>query len=232
MTRSADVPCALPGKVYGIILAGGQSRRMGRDKASVLCGGRSLLALVKARLEPQCAGLVVSRQSGVSGPPKCGLPVVEDDIAGHAGPLAGILAGLDWLARHRAGAMHAVVAAVDTPFLPLDLVERLAAERDRTGAVLACAASGERRHPAVGLWPVALRHALRSFLVEESLRKLGAFLDRHPLAVAAWPAHPFDPFSQPQHARRSRGGGSCWSSDSASLSMRSPEDVASGRAAQ
>ena len=108
--------------------------------------------------------------------------------------MAGILAGLDWLAHHRAGATHAVIAAVDTPFLPLDLVEKLAAERDRAGAVLACAASGERRHPTVGLWPVALRYALRSYLAEENLRKVGVFLDRHPLAIAVWPTHPFDPF--------------------------------------
>ncbi len=167
---------------------------MGRDKTTVLCGGRSLLALVKARLEPQCAGLVLSRQSGSAGASEWGLPLVTDDISGHAGPLAGILAGLDWLARQRDGATHAVTAAVDTPFLPLDLVERLAAERDRTGAVLACAASGERRHPTVGLWPVALRHALRSYLAEENLRKMGIFLDRHPLAVAVWPTYPFDPF--------------------------------------
>ncbi len=180
--------------VYGIILAGGQSRRMGRDKSAVLCGGRSLLALVNARLAPQCAGLVLSRQSGSERPPGFEGPEVMDDVPGNAGPLAGILAGLDWLAQHRDGATHAVIAAVDTPFLPLDLVERLAAERDRAGAVLACAASGERRHPAVGLWPVALRHALRASLVEENLRKVGAFLDRHPLAIAVWPTHPFDPF--------------------------------------
>ena len=194
MTRSAGVPCALPGKVYGIILAGGRSRRMGRDKASLLCGGRSLLALVKARLEPQCAELVLSRQSGRCGPSELGLPVVEDDPPVQAGPLGGILAGLDWLARHRPDAMHAVVSAVDTPFLPLDLVERLASERDRTGAVLACAASGDRRHPVVALWPVALRHALRPVLVDEGCRKIAGFLDRYPLAIAVWPAHPFDPF--------------------------------------
>ena len=184
----------MPSEVYGIILAGGQSRRMGRDKAAVLCGGRPLLDLVKARLEPQCAGLVLSRQSGSAEASEWGLPLVTDDMPGHAGPLAGILAGLDWLAQQRGGATHAVVAAVDTPFLPLDLVERLEVERDRAGAVLACAASGERRHPAVGLWPVALRHLIRAYLVEENLRKLGAFLDRYPVAVAVWPTHPFDPF--------------------------------------
>ena len=120
--------------------------------------------------------------------------MVEDDPPGHAGPLGGILAGLDWFARHRADATHAVVTAVDTPFLPPDLVQRLVAERDRTGAVLACAASGDRRHPAVALWPVALRHSLRSALVDEGLRKLGTFFDRYPVAEAVWPAHPFDPF--------------------------------------
>lgn len=184
----------MPSEVYGIILAGGQSRRMGRDKATVLCGGRPLLAWVKARLGPQCAGLVLSRQDRMSAPADIDLPVVMDDRPGHAGPLAGILAGLDWVAQHRAGVTHAVLATVDTPFLPHDLVRRLAAERDRAGAVLACAASGERRHPTVGLWPVALRQALRAYLADESLRKVGDFIDRHPLAVAVWPSHPFDPF--------------------------------------
>ena len=184
----------MPSEVYGIVLAGGQSRRMGRDKATVLCGGRSLLTWVKTRLEPQCAGLVLSRQSGGAGVSEWGLPLVTDDRPGHAGPLAGILAGLDWLSQQGTGATHAVVATVDTPFLPLDLVERLAAERDRAGAVLACAASGERRHPAVGLWPVALRHAIRGYLAEENLRKLGAFVDRQSSATAVWPTHPFDPF--------------------------------------
>lgn len=181
-------------EVYGIILAGGHARRMGQDKAGVICGGRSLLTLVKARLAPQCVELVLSRQNGSPASVESGLMVVADDPPGHAGPLGGILAGLDWLAQHRADAVHAVVSAVDTPFLPSDLVERLAAERDRTGAVLACAASGDRRHPAVGLWPVALRHSLRSVLADEGLRKVGAFLDRYPLAVAVWPVLPIDPF--------------------------------------
>ena len=180
--------------IHGIVLAGGRSSRMGRDKAGVEIGGRTLLSRTIERLRPQCGALVVSRHDGTLDSPAHGLPVVADGVPGRAGPLAGILAGLDWVAGVDPAATHAVSVPVDAPFLPSDLVARLAEAREAAGAGACCAASGERRHPAVALWPVAARHRLRTALVGEGLRRLGAFLDGLAPAVARWPVEPFDPF--------------------------------------
>jgi molybdopterin-guanine dinucleotide biosynthesis protein A len=122
------------------------------------------------------------------------LPVVADDVEGFAGPLAGVLAGLDWAARNAPGAQ--VIASVpgDCPFLPRDLVERLSAARETESATLACARSGDWRHPVVGLWPVALREDLRRALIDEGLRKIEVWTARHGVAIASWPDHPVDPF--------------------------------------
>ncbi len=182
------------GTIPGIVLAGGRSSRMGRDKAGVEVGGRSLLTRTIERLRPQCGPLVVSRHDGTLDGPDHGLPLVADGVAGRAGPLAGILAGLDWVAEVNPAATHAVTVPVDAPFLPTDLVVRLTAAREAASAGACCAASGERRHPVVALWPVAARHRLREALAIEGLRRLGAFLDRLDPAVASWPVEPFDPF--------------------------------------
>ena len=183
-----------PDRVHGIVLAGGRSSRMGRDKAGVEVGGRSLLSRTVERLSPQCRALVISRHDGRLDGPNHGLPVVADGVPGQAGPLAGILAGLDWVAGVDPAATHAVSVPVDAPFLPADLVMRLVAAREAAGAGACCAASGGRRHPAVALWPVAARERLREALVGEGLRRLGAVLDRLDPAVAVWPVEPFDPF--------------------------------------
>lgn len=185
-------PRAAP--IHGIVLAGGRSSRMGRDKAGVEIGGRSLLSRTIERLRPQCAGLVVSRHDGTLDGPDGGLPVVADGFSDQAGPLAGILAGLDWVAGVDPAALHAVSVPVDAPFLPPDLVARLIDAREAAGAGACCAASGERRHPVVALWPVAARHRLRAALVGEGLRRLGTALDGLDPAVARWPVEPFDPF--------------------------------------
>ncbi|GGG38548.1 molybdenum cofactor guanylyltransferase MobA [Chelatococcus composti] len=178
----------------GALLAGGLARRMGGgDKPLRLVGGRPILDHVVERMAPQCAGLVINANGDPARFASYGLPVVPDDVPGFAGPLAGVLAVLDHVARRRQAEWIVTVAA-DTPFLPPDLVARLHAAREEEGAMLACAASGGRTHPVIGLWPVSIREDLRRALVGEGERKIDRFTARFPLAVAEWPAEPFDVF--------------------------------------
>ena len=180
---------------YGLLLAGGLSRRMGGgDKSLNEVGGKPILAHVVDRLAPQCVGLVLNANGDPERFAAYNLPIVADDVPGFAGPLAGVLAGLDWLADRRPDVGWAVSVAGDTPFIPADLVARLHAQRIAEHAQLSCAASGGRTHPVIGLWAVSLRQSLRSFLVDEGERKVGAFVSRHRAAYASWPVEPFDPF--------------------------------------
>jgi molybdopterin-guanine dinucleotide biosynthesis protein A len=122
------------------------------------------------------------------------LPVVADGVADFPGPLAGILAGLDWTATHAPGTEWMASVPGDCPFLPRELLARLHAARAEQGTPLACARSGDWRHPVVGLWQVGLREDLRQALTVEGLRKIEVWTARHGVALAAWPAQPFDPF--------------------------------------
>jgi molybdopterin-guanine dinucleotide biosynthesis protein A len=181
-------------RCFGIILAGGQARRMGGvDKPLIEVGGAPILEHLVRRLAPQCAGLALNANGDPERFAGFGLPVVADNVAGFAGPLAGVLAGLDHAASH-GDAELALSVPADTPFIPEDLVARLAAARAAAGAEIAVAASGGRTHHAIALWPVALRHALRHALVEEDMRKVSAFIERYPSALAEWPVEPYDPF--------------------------------------
>ncbi len=181
---------------------------MGHDKALVRLGGVPLVAWTAGRLAPQCGALAVSRHDGQLEGCDLGLPLLADGDLGGAGPLAGLLAGLDWAAAVVAEATHAVTVAVDSPFLPEDFVARLLAARDAGGAEAAVASSGGRRHPVAALWPVRARHALRAAMLGEGLRRVGLFLDRFRPAVADWPTAPFDPF----------------------LNLNTPEDLAAAEA--
>ena len=184
-----------PGKPLGVVLAGGLARRMGGgDKARLRIGGRTILERVLARLKPQCAALILNANGDPARFADTGLAVIPDSVPDFAGPLAGILAGLDWAAREAPDVADIVSVPGDCPFLPEDLVARLSAARTREAAPLACARSGEWRHPVVGLWPVALRGDLRQALVAEGMRKIEAWTARHGVAVADWPAVPVDPF--------------------------------------
>ena len=185
----------MTGKPLGVVLAGGLARRMGGgDKARLRIGGRTILERVLARLKPQCAALILNANGDPARFADTGLAVVPDSVPDFAGPLAGILAGLDWAATEATDVADIVSVPGDCPFLPEDLVARLSAARAREAAPLACARSGEWRHPVVGLWPVALRGDLRQALVAEGLRKIEAWTARHGVAVADWPALPVDPF--------------------------------------
>jgi molybdenum cofactor guanylyltransferase len=164
------------------------SRRMvGGDKALRLLGGRPLLERVIERLRPQTAALVLNANGDPARFAGYGLPVVADSIPDFAGPLAGILAGLDWTAAHRSDCPVVASVATDAPFLPENLVGRLAQGMEAAGAELACAASGGQSHPVIGLWPVRLRDELRRALLEEGTRKVDVWTARYRLAIVQFP---------------------------------------------
>ena len=181
--------------MIGAILAGGRATRLGGvDKGLMQIGGRPILARIVSNLRPQCDGLVLNANGDPARFAKFGLPTVADSIEGFQGPMAGILACLDWAAARYPGASHVLVAPADTPFLPADLATRLDGKRRDASAVVVCASSGGARHPVVSLWSVALRDDLRRALTEDGLRKVGLFLERHAVSIVDWPVVPHDPF--------------------------------------
>ena len=174
--------------VLGLLLAGGLSRRMGGgDKSLRPLHDRPLLQHVIERMRPQVAALVLNANGDPARFAQFDLPVVGDSVPDFAGPLAGILAGLDWAAAHRPDCPLVASVATDAPFLPADLVSGLLAGMDAQGADLACAASGGQAHPVIGLWPVRLRDDLRRALVEEGVRKVDVWTSRYRLATVSFP---------------------------------------------
>ena len=182
-------------KIVGLLLAGGQSRRMGGgDKPLRMLGGVTLLERVIERLRPQVDALVLNANGDPARFARYALPVVADGLPDFAGPLAGVLAGLEWVAAHRPDCRSLASVATDAPFVPRDLVARLVAGCQTADADLACAASGGRSHPVFGLWPVRLREDLRHALVVEGIRKVDLWTARHRLATVRFPDQPVDPF--------------------------------------
>ncbi|MEO0389506.1 MAG: molybdenum cofactor guanylyltransferase MobA [Pseudomonadota bacterium] len=180
----------------GVILAGGQARRMGGgDKGRLRLGGRSLFAHVQDRIAPQVAHLAINANGDPARLADLGLPVLPDSVANYPGPLAGVLAGLDWAAT--LGAHTLVTVAADTPFFPEDLVPRLLLGAEAMPAPLALAATLEQgrrvRHPTFGLWPVALRDDLRAALAD-GVRKVVAWTQPHGAQDVVFPSDGFDPF--------------------------------------
>jgi molybdopterin-guanine dinucleotide biosynthesis protein A len=179
----------------GLVLAGGLARRMGGgDKPRTMIGGQTILSRVIERLAPQCTRLILNANGDPSRFADTKLPVIADDVPDFAGPLAGVLAGLDWAAANAPGTEYVASVPGDCPFLPRDMVTRLHQARLAAKQPLACARSGEWRHPVVALWPVSLRDDLRRGLTEEGLRKIEIWTARHGIALADWPAEPIDPF--------------------------------------
>lgn len=166
----------------------------GGDKALIEIGGRTILDRVLETLRPQCSGIVLNANGDPARFARFGLPVIPDDIPDFAGPLAGILAGLDWMAKHTPDCRWMTSVPGDCPFLPEDFVSRLHAARMRENKPLACARSGDWRHPVAGLWPVDLRGNLRRALEGEGLHKIEVWTARHGVAIAEWPDRPVDPF--------------------------------------
>ena len=175
-----------------VVLAGGLARRMGGgDKPLREIAGRTMLDRVLERLAPQAAPLAINANGDPARFAAWGLPVLPDPMEGFPGPLAGILAAMDWAAGH--GLDWVVTMPGDTPFLPEDFVARLHAAREATGVPLACAASAGHTHPPCGLWQTGLRDALRSAMAAGE-RKIDRWTALHGVAHAEWPAEPLDPF--------------------------------------
>jgi molybdopterin-guanine dinucleotide biosynthesis protein A len=184
--------------VFGILLAGGRSSRMGGgDKCLRMLAERPILARIIERLKPQVCGMVINANGDPSRFAPFGLPVVGDGIAGFAGPLAGVQAGLQWVKANRPDIRQAVTVATDTPFFPDDLVQRfLAALEDKPALVVA--RSEEGVHPVIGLWPVTLAAELEASL-QQGMRKAGAWTEQHeaievPFAEVEVGGRRIDPF--------------------------------------
>jgi len=176
-----------------VILAGGRATRMGGgDKPLKVLRGVPILSHVLARVARDGRALVLNANGDPDRFAPFGLPVVADAESDFPGPLAGILAGLDWAAaRGMAGDVLSVPG--DCPFIPHDLGERLEEARQAAGVPLACAGSGGWTHPVIGLWPVSLREELRTAMAAGE-RKIDRFTARFGCATAEWPVEPFDPF--------------------------------------
>ncbi len=203
----------LPGNdVAGVVLAGGLARRMGGgDKTLKTIGGRPMLAMVIDRIAPQVSALAINANGDPARFATFNLPVIADTIAGFAGPLAGILAGMGWAKANHPGCRYLASVAGDTPFFPADLIARLAEGCGDAEDTIALAASANGIHPVFGLWPVALVDELEEFLTKGDTRKILAFTDRyvrlnvpfdHIEPAGGEPVDPFFNINAPQDVAR------------------------------
>jgi len=185
--------------VTGVVLAGGQSRRMGGgDKGLLELAGKPMLRHVIDRLAPQVSTTVINANGDPRRFAAFALPVVADTVEGFVGPLAGVLAGMRWSTANAPAARGIGTAPGDAPLLPRDLVERLmeaVAEREDS---IAIAQSGGEVHPVIGLWPIALMRDLEEQL-KAGVRKVLDWTGRHGTVAVAFPCQRFcglsiDPF--------------------------------------
>lgn len=175
--------------IVGVVLAGGKSSRMGKDKATVMLRGKTLLDHAVSRLSPQVGALAISANAPLETP----LPVIGDPVAGHAGPLAGILAGLEWATALRPQPSQVAFVPVDAPHVPADLVARLVAESD--GVKIIAARSQGRAHPVFSLWPLSLAPLLHIHFSAGGTRKVQEFIEQHPHHYVDFASQPdSDPF--------------------------------------
>lgn len=184
--------------VAGVLLIGGLSRRMnGTNKGLLDLGGKPLLAHGLERLRCQVSTVAINANHDLADMEQFGVPVIRDPVEGYQGPLAGLLAGMDWAAETVPDADWLMTVAGDTPFFPEDLVDQLKEMSEGAGVVLA--ESDGFPHPVFGLWRLELREALRTFLAVEETRKVRVFSDRHnvrfcPIEPVILNGHQIDPF--------------------------------------
>ena len=181
--------------IVGVVLAGGLARRMGGgDKCLKRVGGKAILDHVIERLTPQVGPIVLNANGDPARFAAHRLPVAADVVPGFAGPLAGVLTGMEWAAANAPGCGWIVTVAGDAPFVPADLVARLVAAVESQQAEMACVTSNGRDNPVTGLWPVRLAADLRRAVVEDGIHKVDTWTARYRLARADFAAEPFDPF--------------------------------------
>ncbi len=172
-----------------VVLAGGRSTRMGQDKALLMLGGKPLVAHVLERLRPQAGAVTINTNGDPSRFAGLAAPVLGDTVAGYPGPLAGLLAGMEWA--KSIGSTFVVTLPTDSPFIPRDLVARLTASQSDPARPILAASFG-RRHPVAGLWPVSLAGALRDFLAAGETYKVSVFADRHGAVSVDFPSIELD----------------------------------------
>ncbi len=183
-------------RVLGVLLAGGLARRMGGgDKCLKMLSGKTLLATAIERASGQVDVLVLNASGDPARFSGFGLPVVADVIENYAGPLAGVLTAMEWAAGNMADVEWVATFATDAPFFPMDMVARLMAEIETSGAEMACATSNGRSHPVFALWPVRLATDLRRAMIDEEMRKIDRWTARYKLAQVDFPLDPVDPFT-------------------------------------
>ncbi len=181
--------------VVGVLLAGGQARRMGGgDKCLKLIGDKPILSHIIARVSSQVSTLVLNANGDPSRFADFRLPVRADSIDGFAGPLAGVLTGMDWAIENAPHSGWILTVPTDAPFLPTDLCDRLRAAVNADDSDMARAASGGRAHPVVGLWPVALRDNLHAAMTQDSIRRVDRWTARFSVSDVDYSTTPIDPF--------------------------------------
>lgn len=175
------------------LLAGGQARRMGGgDKNLMMLAGKPVLRHVLDRVDFADRPLMINANGDPARYAAFGLPVCADVIDGYAGPLAGILTGLEWVAANHSDCSHMVSVATDAPFLPVNLIAVLESAIG-DGAEIAQAMSLHRRHPVFAIWPVAIAGALRDAVIDEGVRKIDDFTARYHCVTVEFAGTP-DPF--------------------------------------
>ena len=179
----------------GVILAGGQSRRMGGvDKALIPLGGTTLIERAIARASVQVPDLIINANGDLKRFAHLGLPLVPDPIGGFVGPIAGIFAGLEWMRRERPKAHWLASFSCDTPFFPMNMVERLIAKASGDRAKVAVAQSGSQDHPVFAVWSADISVSPEDILMKRGLRKMDDFIATLPNVRVRFDTDPIDPF--------------------------------------
>lgn len=183
------------GSIIGVLLAGGLSRRMGGgDKNLLNLAGQSILARSIERIKPQVSELILNANGDAERFSTYELSVVSDVIDGYAGPLAGVLTGLDWAYENRPDIQWIATFPTDAPFLPVDLVSKLMQAVESDDADMACATSRGRTHPPIAVWPVRLKEELRRAMIDEDMRKIDLWTARYKISHVAFDDPEIDPF--------------------------------------